>query len=51
MFNISTDTGCVSTQKQKHDSNVGFTNRDFTSLFLKKFNAQGRIEPAQSCLM
>ena len=31
-----TVTGCVSTQRQKHDSNVGFENRDFTSLFLKK---------------
>ena len=28
--------GCVSTQRQKHDSYVGSANRDFTSLFLKK---------------
>ena len=38
-------TGCVSTQRYKHDSNVGFANRDFTPLFLKKFEAQSRLEP------
>ena len=33
--NRPTDRGCVSTQRHKRDSNVGFANRDFTSLFLK----------------
>jgi len=48
---LITDIGYVSTQRQKQDSNVGFANRDFTSLFLKKFEAQGRFEPTQNCPM
>ena len=33
---LKTACGCVSTQRHKHDSNVGFANREFTTLFLKK---------------
>ena len=29
---------------------VGFAKRDFTSLFPKKIEAQGRFKPTQSCL-
>ena len=43
--NMISISGCVSTQRHKRDSNVGFANRDFISLFLKRFGAQGRIEP------
>ena len=42
--------GCVSTQRHKRVSNVGFDNRDFTSLSLKKIKEQGRFEPSSSCL-
>ena len=31
--------GCVSTQRHKRVSNVGFANRDFSSLSLKKIDA------------
>ena len=31
-----TNHGCVSTQRYNHDYDVGFANRDFTTLFLKK---------------
>ena len=46
-----TVTGCVSTQRHKRVSNVGFANRDFTSLSLKKIEAQGKFEPSPSCLV
>ena len=42
--------GCVSTLRHKRDSNVGFANRDFTSLSLKKVKAQGRLELTQGRL-
>ena len=35
-FVTRTHFGCVSTRRHKHDSNVGFAKRDFTSLILKK---------------
>ena len=38
-------------QRHKRDSNVGFANRDFTSLSLKKIEAQSRFEPTPSCLI
>ena len=45
----ATEDGCVSTQRHKRVSNVGFANRDFTSLSLKKTEAQGRFKPSPSC--
>ena len=47
----ATEDGCVSTQRHKRVSNVGFANRDFTSLSLKKTEAQGRFKPTPNCLM
>ena len=48
---LRSDFGCVSTQRHKRVSYVGFENCDFTSLSLRKIKAQGRFEPSQSCLL
>ena len=51
-FVTRTHFGCVSTRRHKHDSNVGFAKRDFTSEILKKkIDAQDRFEPTQRCMM
>ena len=43
--------GCVSIQRQKRVSYVGFEKRDFTSLSPKKIEAQGKFEPSPSYLV
>ena len=45
------DIGCVSTQRHKRVSYMGFANRDFTSLSLKKIEAQGRFKLCPCCLV